>query len=134
MKQLLSGPLPDNARNLMRQLGYGEIRNRDGVVSYARRLSGGQFPRFHAYVEDRNGGMQVNLHLDQKEHSIGSGAYHSGEYDGKLVEQEMQWIGATISSWRGGGSGFAGQTHRSATTEPQEEPKGGFWKWLVGGE
>ena len=30
--------------------------------------------------------------MDQKEHSLGEGPAHAGEYEGKLVEEEMERI------------------------------------------
>lgn len=92
MQQFFQGPLTDHARNIMRNLGYGEQRARSGQISYAKRISGEKFPRYHAYVEDQNNGMQVNLHIDQKEASYEGSHVHSGEYDGRLVEQEMNRI------------------------------------------
>jgi hypothetical protein len=98
MQVFLAGPWPDNARNLMRRLGYGEHLGHGGQLSYSRRFSGSDFPRFHAYVEDRNGGMQINLHLDQKPSNLGSGAAHGGEYDGPLVIGEMERLKRMIST------------------------------------
>ncbi|PJA47174.1 hypothetical protein CO172_02830 [Candidatus Uhrbacteria bacterium CG_4_9_14_3_um_filter_36_7] len=81
----------------MRRAGYGELRNRQGQISYAARIGNGPFPRFHAYVQDtEDGGIEINLHLDQKEHNLGEGAAHAGEYEGPLLIQEMErllrWI------------------------------------------
>lgn len=92
MKYTIPGPLPDHARNLMRRVGYGEQRTRSGQISFIRRVTGERFPRYHAYVEDVNGGMQVNLHVDQKESTYEGAHAHSGEYEGPLVEREMQRI------------------------------------------
>lgn len=99
MKQTISGPLPDHARNLMRRVGYGEQRTREGQVSYVRRVSSERFPRYHAYVEDlAGGGMQVNLHVDQKEASYAGTSAHAGEYEGPLVEREMTHIVSYIKN------------------------------------
>lgn len=99
MKQTLSGPLPDHARNLMRRMGYGEQRARSGQISYVKRVSSERFPRYHAYVEDiAGGGMQVNLHVDQKEASYEGTSAHSGEYEGPLVEREMAGIVGFVKS------------------------------------
>ena len=93
MKYTIPGPHPDHARNVMRRLGYGEQQKRDGQVSYVKRVSGGDFPRYHVYVEDlSNGSMQVNLHIDQKAATYQGSHAHSGEYEGPLVEQEMKRI------------------------------------------
>lgn len=99
MQVFLAGPLPDNARNLMRRLGYGEHIGHGGQISFSRRLTGSDFPRYHAYVEDKNGGMQINLHLDQKPSNLGSGAMHGGEYEGPLIENEMARLRRMIASF-----------------------------------
>lgn len=89
MQQIIPGPLTENARNFMRRGGYGEIKGLRGQVSYQRRLAYGKYPRFHAYVEEKGKDMVINLHIDQKAGSIGSGHAHGGEYEGELVEKEM---------------------------------------------
>ena len=50
------------------------------------------------YIEDREGGMQVNLHVDQRAATYGDGSAHGGEYSGPLVEREMARIGQFIES------------------------------------
>lgn len=99
MKKFIPGPLPENARNLMRRIGYGEHVGHEQQLSYVKRLSGMTYPRWHAYVEDRNGGMQINLHLDQKQASYASGPAHGGEYEGPIVEREMTRITDSIKSF-----------------------------------
>ena len=92
MKQFFPGPLSDNARGLLRRLGYGEHRGHEGQLSYTMRVTGQLFPRYHAYIEDKDGGLQVNLHVDQKAASYEGTSAHAGEYEGPLVEQEMRRI------------------------------------------
>ncbi len=101
MKTFFPGPLGDHSRNILRKLGYGEQRTRQGQISYVRRVAADRFPRYHAYVEDVNGGMQVNLHVDQKEASYEGTSAHAGEYEGPVVEREMQRIHAEIRSMIG---------------------------------
>jgi len=117
MQNFISGPLADNARNLMRRLGYGEHIGHGGQISFSRRLAGSDFPRFHAYVEDKNGGVQVNLHLDQKPSNLGSGAMHGGEYEGPMIQNEMDRLIRVIRSMS-----------TNKTVEPDEEKKGFFSK------
>jgi hypothetical protein len=88
MKQLLKGAT-FSARELMRKSGYGEIRTKHGQISFAKRFGPEHYPRFHAYVEDVERGIQVNLHIDQKKASYEGSNAHSGEYTGTKVEQEM---------------------------------------------
>ena len=124
MNRFFDGPLPDHARNVMRRLGYGEQTGRNGQTSFNKRLSGDPFPKFHAYVENRDGGMQVNLHVDQKAASYESGHAHGGEYDGPLVEREMQRIALFYESQK-----TQGQEERE---EQVTRKKGGFWGSLFG--
>jgi hypothetical protein len=122
MQAFLKGPLAENARNSMRRLGYGEHVGHGGQLSYVRRLTSSEYPHYHAYVEDRDGGIQVNLHLDQKPANLGSGAMHSGEYDGPLVVKEMERVRGLINSWK--------TSAAPAQSEPEE--KKGFWGSLFG--
>ncbi len=77
-----------NSTEIMRRCSYGMIRNREGQVSFVRRLGGYDYPRFHAYLE----GEYINLHLDQKKPSYQGAVAHSGEYDGDLVLEEAERI------------------------------------------
>ncbi len=86
---------------LMRKCSYGQlVSRRTGQVSYARRFSAGEYPRFHAYVDMHDDGFQVNLHVDQKKPSYGSHTAHSGEYDGELVEREGARIRQVIEGMK----------------------------------
>ena len=115
MKQFIAGPLPDHARNILRRMGYGEQRTRSGQISFVRRLSRERFPRYHAYVEDLNGGMQINLHIDQKEASYDDGHAHAGEYEGPLVEREMAYIVQFVTTLT--------SSAPSPTSPPSAQPK-----------
>ncbi len=98
MKQFFSGPLADHSRNILRRLGYGEQRTRQGQISYVKRVASERFPRYHAYVEDRDNGMQINLHLDQKAATYEGTSAHGGEYEGVLVEKEMERLAQFIKN------------------------------------
>lgn len=124
MKQFFAGPLSDNARNVLRRLGYGEQRTRTGQISYVKRVAGERFPRYHAYVEDMNGGLQVNLHVDQKEASYEGTSAHAGEYEGPLVDVEMQRIGDLVA-------GLKGVPTPTSSDSPPKKKKG-FWGTLFG--
>lgn len=82
-----------SAEQFIRQTGYGFIRDRhSGKESYVRRLGGGFYPRLHMYIEDKGDSVSFNLHLDQKQASYEGSNMHSGEYDGEVVEAEMERI------------------------------------------
>lgn len=87
----LKGPLGDSAANILRRAGYApHVDPRTRLTSYSLRLGGGRYPRFHCYVSEASESVRFSLHIDQKEASYeGADHMHSGEYDGKLVEEEM---------------------------------------------
>ncbi len=96
MKIKLTKKYKFNPEYILRKCGYGKIvSKKDGQVSFARRLSPNLYPRFHAYVQESEQGIVVNLHLDQKQPSYGEHTAHSGEYDGEVVEEE----GGRIERW-----------------------------------
>ena len=128
MQKLFPGPLPDHGRNILRRFGYGELRKWDGTISYAKRVSAGNFPRYHAYIEDKAEGLQINLHVDQKEASHEGSHAHSGEYDGPLVEAEMQYFAKAIEFLKQERDGLLPPP--AATSKPEKSSdgkKGGFW-------
>lgn len=101
MKLILDKNVLDQApENLLRQAGYAYLMDRNsGQESYVRRLNRGFYPRFHLYLEEQNNQVILNLHLDQKQASY-EGAYaHNAEYDGELVEKEMERIKSYVPSF-----------------------------------
>ncbi len=86
-----------NTSLLLRNAGYHQESNRrTGQISYVRAAGGGQFPRFHVYVEEEDKGWQVNLHLDQKAPSYSGTSAHAGEYAGDVVEVEGERLRAIL--------------------------------------
>ena len=84
--------LPQPERSIQRA-GYGvHIDRRTGERSYVRRFDRDLFPRFHLYVEDKGDNWSLNLHLDQRAPMYRGVTAHSGEYDGAVVEREMERI------------------------------------------
>ena len=76
---------------VLRRAGYVPFRDpRSGEESYVRRLGTHFYPRFHLYVEEPDGQLRLNLHLDQKQPSYHGFKKHSGEYDGQVVEAEAE--------------------------------------------
>lgn len=81
-------------RTVFQRLGYHPDANRKtGDESYSRRLRGGTYPRFHAYINPRpDGSVVINLHLDMKKPSYAGSHAHNAEYDGELVMAEYERI------------------------------------------
>jgi hypothetical protein len=79
----------------MRECGYRIIENphQGGEVSFARSFDGRNFyPRIHIYINQLSDTLEINLHLDMKKPTYEGVTAHSGEYDGKLVEEEARRI------------------------------------------
>ncbi len=77
---------------VIRKAGYGLIKNRGGEVAFARHFDRAAFPRFHLYLEDEGENWSLNLHLDQRAPIYPGVSAHSGEYDGTVVEKEIDRI------------------------------------------
>jgi hypothetical protein len=91
-KKLLGGA----PETWLRRAGYAFIPEReDGEASFARRFTRDFYPRFHIYFIEQtasNGDVLVtfNLHLDQKRPGYAGQARHNAEYDGEVVEREIE--------------------------------------------
>lgn len=91
--------LKSNPATFMRSCGYSLERAEGNELSFMRRISGGDYPRLHAYTHSEDGILVVNLHLDQKKPSYEGSSAHSGEYYGSLVEQEAERIKSLADSF-----------------------------------
>ena len=81
----------DSPLNVLRRSGYAFLRKdeKTGELSFIKRVSAGDYPRFHIYAkQDVKGNVQVNLHLDQKKASYEGTTAHSGEYE----SGENKWL------------------------------------------
>ncbi len=80
----------------MRVAGYAPYANRDGDESFVRRAAeGGEFPRFHAYIQD-GARTTISIHIDHKGHTYEGSHAHSGEYLGQPLADELARISATL--------------------------------------
>lgn len=88
MRLLIQNP-EDNALTLFRRAGYTFQREEQGEMSFVRTLGRGDYPRFHAYTRSVSGGIECNIHLDQKRETYGKTTRHHGEYEdeGALAEE-----------------------------------------------
>ncbi|MCP6726502.1 MAG: hypothetical protein KJI69_00455 [Patescibacteria group bacterium] len=89
----------DNLPTMMRNAGYkpeGQDE-RTGDLKFTKSITGTPFPKFHIYCKTDNDTASCNLHLDQKRPSYSGSSAHSGEYDGALVENEVERIKHLLS-------------------------------------
>ena len=86
----------------LRRAGYAFIPEReDGERSFARRLTRDFYPRFHIYFKEGKdaAGQELvtfNLHLDQKRPGYAGYNRHNAEYDGEVVEREIERLKSLI--------------------------------------
>lgn len=91
--------LNEAPENLLRQAGFSYLIDKNtGNESFVRPLGRGYYPRFHLYLERQNGKVIFNLHLDQKQASYAGAHAHNAEYDGEVVEAEMEIIKSLVAS------------------------------------
>lgn len=79
--------LKENLYSFLRKCGYAPFHD-----SYIKVLSSSGYPRFHLYINEEEDRYIFNLHLDQKKPSYGKETAHSGEYDGRIIEEEVEKI------------------------------------------
>lgn len=83
-------PLPRPAEQLLRAAGYApHMDHKMGKLSYTRKLARDFYPRFHVYVKETDKVVTFDLHLDQKKASYAGSHMHAGEYEGRVVEEEL---------------------------------------------
>lgn len=90
----------ENIVRLSRKIGYGILKFDSQKQEYnlVCPVGGRYYPRFHIYLKLESGNLYFNLHLDQKQPSYKGSHAHSGEYDGKLVEEEAERIKSILSA------------------------------------
>lgn len=77
----------------IRRCGYGiKVDRHSGEKSYTRHFTRDLYPRFHLYIEDRGESWLINLHLDQRAPVYKGATAHAGDYDGPVVEAEIERI------------------------------------------
>ena len=83
----------------MRRLLYSPkgIDEKTGEMKFTRFLDSSGYPRFHLFIKESGNELIFSLHLDQKKPSYKGVPAHSGEYEGKIVEQEAERIKSIIS-------------------------------------
>lgn len=86
--------LKDNIYNLLKKLGYYFVgRNqKESEIVFKRPLERNGYPRFHLYLKINEDRVIFNLHLDQKKPSYKGSPAHSAEYEGEVVENEIERI------------------------------------------
>src|SRR3989344_5853060 len=82
----------ENLPVVMREIGYRPIGTTSAGELNCVRPLGGEYPRFHLYIESTDDMIIFKLHLDQKKPTYGNETAHSGEYEGDAVKEESSRI------------------------------------------
>jgi len=98
MKFTLKGPFKENLYSLMRKSGYSFSRKDPDETEFIFSRPARGYPRFHIYLKFNKEDLILNLHLDQKKPIYKGATAHGGEYEGKLVEGEVERIKDEIKS------------------------------------
>jgi len=94
--------LNSNPETFLRKAGYAFIHDRrSGNDSFVRRLGQNFYPRLHMYIKQEGDDYIFNLHLDQKQASYAGSHAHSAEYDGTVVESEINRLRSFLGNIEG---------------------------------
>ena len=87
----------ENLTSIARKIGYIPIRTNDqNEFSMERPLTRNDYPRFHIYAKEGGEEFSLNLHLDQRKPSYAGTSAHAGEYEGDIINQEIERIKSLI--------------------------------------
>ena len=92
MKFIIKNNFKENIYTLIRNTGY-HFQDEDkekNELNFVRPPRG--YPRFHLFLKAEKENLIFNLHLDQKKPIYKGTTAHSGEYEGKIIEEEAERI------------------------------------------
>jgi hypothetical protein len=85
--------IKDSIVEVARKIGYIIIDSKEyNEYNMVRKLDLDNYPRFHIYLKQAGDRFIFSLHLDQKAPSYKGTHAHSGEYEGPVVETEVDRI------------------------------------------
>jgi hypothetical protein len=100
MKITWTKPLRQQIHEVLLEAGYHffiDPNTKHG--SYVLRVGRQYYPRYHAYIKTSADGHVIDLHIDQKQVSYEGQNKHSGEYDGAVVQEEIDRIGRWLEHY-----------------------------------
>jgi hypothetical protein len=85
--------IQENIVQVARKIGYVIIDTAEnGQYNLVRKLSLGNYPRFHIYAQQQGRNLNISLHLDQKAPRYEGAHAHAGEYAGPVIDEEVDRI------------------------------------------
>ena len=83
----------ENTASFFRRIGYVFVRRENDEMSFVKTLARSGYPRFHIFAHMEQDDLIINIHLDQKKETYGSGTRHHGEYEnGGALKDEVERI------------------------------------------
>jgi hypothetical protein len=83
----------ENPASFFRRAGYVFVRREDDEMSFVRAMARSGYPRFHIFAHMEKDDFVINIHLDQKKETYGSGTRHHGEYENSdALKKEVERI------------------------------------------
>ncbi len=96
MKFSIKNKTNENPANILRRVGYRYfgLGKKETELVFYRPLGQDAFPRFHLYLEEdkKNDQLFFSIHLDQRRPVYSGSVAHHGEYQGELVEKEVEKV------------------------------------------
>ncbi|MEK7192383.1 MAG: hypothetical protein AAB646_02630 [Patescibacteria group bacterium] len=97
IEKLLRNPI-----DAMRDCGYRYDGSDEKTqeLRFVKSFGSNPYPRFHVYgtLNKANKEFTLTLHLDQKKPVYEGSSAHAGEYEGPLVEKEMERLRINLQS------------------------------------
>jgi len=94
MKFFIEKKSKENITTLMSRARYHyhKTDNQTSEMVFTRPAGQDAYPRFHLYLKEDNkaGKIFISIHLDQRKTVYQGVSAHSGEYDGELLEKEVE--------------------------------------------
>ena len=84
--------LTTNIIDLMQKAGYSYRGVYNGDMNFIKRIGLDEYPHYHIYIKEQENEFIMNMHLDQKKPSYEGAAAHNAEYNGELIEKEMERV------------------------------------------
>jgi len=83
---------------MLRRAGYSFQRHEGQEMSFIRALARAGYPRFHMYASVSGSDLMINIHLDQKKETYGTGTRHHGEYEDEgALKDEVRRLNNILS-------------------------------------
>lgn len=96
---VLRNQISETSDQFLQRAGFARIYdNRRSQESFVRRLGNYHYPRLHMYIKEEGERIIFEMHLDQKQASYAGSHMHNADYDGPVVEAEINRLRELIAA------------------------------------